>query len=130
MRSIPTFGKMESKNHCNHPCTVVKEYGDDLFMRKDQCHLTLAEPPEILFCTVKESSFDKVFKQGLNRKEKAFIWMYETADEARRNRDNKKAYFLFAIIAHVMYEDGYQFSHADTGEWLTDEIPSRYIRLI
>ena len=115
---------------CNSPHTELKRCGDDFTMKFDACHLTLAEPPEILFCTVKESSFDKVFKHGLNRTKKGFIWMYETADDARRNREQKNSYFLFAIIAHVMYEDGYQFSHADTGEWFTEEIPPRYIRLI
>lgn len=125
-------GKMENilgnSNPCNHPCTIVKKYGDD-FMKKDLCHLSIAEPPEFLFCTVKASSFDNIFRQGLKRKKKPFIEMYETADSARRNR-NVKNHIVFAILSNVMREDGHIFYHAETGEWLTDEIPSRYIRLI
>lgn len=102
--------------------------GDD-HLKSDLVHITLAEPPEILFYAVDVNLSDKVFKQGLNRSKSPFIEMYETEGEAYNAIPRNKIPSLFAIVSRAMAEDGYKFYHAETGEWLADEIPKRYIRL-
>lgn len=95
----------------------------------DLCHLTLKKPPEILFFATNADLCDQVYKQGLKRQNSPFIEVYATYDEARRKFGRRKLPSMFAIVARVMAEDGYTFCQAETGEWLVDEIPPRYIRL-
>jgi len=98
-------------------------------MLPNLCHLTLKNPPEFLFVAVGYDSYDKAFKNGLKRRKTPFIDMYENDFDARR-KSKKKYTFVFAILARVMAEDGYRFYLAETGEWLTDEIPAHYLRLV
>ena len=97
-------------------------------MKNDLCHLTLEKPPVILFYAVPIEDSDKVYKRGLNRLKNPFIEMYETRQEARGTIRNKIP-SLFAILSGAMAEDGYKFFYAETGEWLTDEVPSKYLLL-
>ena len=97
-------------------------------MRKDLCHLSVQNPPEFLFVAVNAELSDKVFERGLKRRKMPFIEMYETEHEARRAIRNGRP-SMFTILARVMAEDGYRFCVSETGEWLTDEIPARYLRL-
>ena len=97
-------------------------------MRSDLCHLSMQKPPEFLFyaSTVEESH--EAFTRGLNRKKKPFIEMFDNERDARM-AIRKGHPSLFTVLAGVMAEDGYAFYHAETGEWLTDEIPARYLRI-
>ena len=97
-------------------------------MRKDLCHLTVQKPPEFLFVAVDMSKSDDAFKHGLKRLKKPFIEMYEKEHNARL-AFRKGHPSMFIVLAEVMAEDGFTFYHAETGEWLTDEIPSKYLRL-
>ncbi len=98
-------------------------------MTKDIIHLTLAEPPEILFCAVDIKSYDEVYRRGLNRLKTPFIELFTSETDARNSFGKRRLSSLIAIVAKTMADDGYRFYHAETGEWLTDEVPSKYIRL-
>lgn len=90
--------------------------------------LIAQKPPEFLFVavTVEESNF--AFRNGLNRLKKPFIKLYESEREARKNF--KKGFpSMFTILAEVMAEDGYVFYKAETGEWMTESIPKKYLRI-
>ena len=94
---------------------------------KDLTHLQLEKPPEILVYATNTDLCDDAFRNGVKRKKKTFIELYENEDDARRKVRKKQA-FLFAVMTEMMAEDGYNFYHAETGEWLTDELPKKYIR--
>lgn len=95
-------------------------------MKSDLCHLTLQKPPEFLFCAVNAEESFKVFRTGLNRLKNPFIESFTTERDARRSIKGHTD--AFVVLSGLMAEDGYKFYHAETGEWLTDEIPSRYLR--
>ena len=91
-------------------------------------HLSLQKPPEILFHAVPVDSSDQAFWNGLKRKKTPLIRLYKTEEEARRTI-RKQQPFTFAIMAELMAEDGFHFFLSDEGEWYTDEVPSKYLRL-
>ena len=95
-------------------------------MKADLVHLSLKKPPEFLFGGVSVRIFDRTVRQGLKRNTEPFVMLYEDAKEIPRGRVRKMS---FVVLTGVMAEDGYRFAHADTGEWVTDEVPSKYIRL-
>ena len=97
-------------------------------MTEDLVHLSLQKPPEFLFFAIGDDSVDDAMRHGLNRLKTPFIEMYEEKETARRKL-RKPTIFLVAVLARWMAEDGYFFSHAETGEWLTEEIPPKYLRL-
>ena len=91
-------------------------------------HLSLQKPPEFLFYATDQYSIDKIMRKGLNRKMAPLTMIYETIDEATR-QVKKHLPFVVAILSEVMAEDGYKFSRMETGEWVANEIPPKYIRL-
>ena len=93
------------------------------------CHFKLEKPPEFLFYATNAYLSDKVFRQGLKPQNSPFVEVYDSIDKAKRTIDRKAQKATFVIIARTMADDGYRFCHAETGEWLVDEIPSRYILL-
>ena len=95
---------------------------------EDLVHLTLAEPPEFLYFAVDISLFDIIMKHGLNRLKMPFIELSENEYEAKRKTKVKVPY-SFTVLAEYMRRDGFVFCKTDSGEWLTDDIPSKYIRL-
>jgi len=100
-------------------------------MRKDICHLSLQKPPEFLFCSVEGDLAELSYKHGLKRMKMPFIEMYENEIDARKRIPFQKHPYVFVVMADMMYEDGYKFSSAETGEWILDDdiIPPRYLRL-
>ena len=95
----------------------------------DITHLTLQKPPVFLFCAVEGDLLMRVLKQGLNRRKMPFIVMYESEYVARRKLPFKKSPVVLTVLSEMMAEDGYQFAHAETGEWVTDETPAKYLRI-
>lgn len=95
---------------------------------KDLTHITLQKPPEFLFCAVEGDSVDDAFKCGLNRLKMPFIVAYESDYDAKREIPLEKSPASFVILSGLMAEDGYRFMLAETGEWLTDEVPAKYLR--
>ena len=91
-------------------------------------HITLQKPPEFLFCAVEGDSFDDAFRHGLKRLKMPFIVIYESDADARRIIPLKKHPVSFVVMSGLMAEDGYHFMLAETGEWLTDEVPAKYLR--
>ena len=90
-------------------------------------HLTLSEPPEFLFKTVREEFIDKTYKHGLKRERSLFVDTYASEKQSRRGF-GKRTVYTFVIMARLMADDGYRFFHAETGEWLIDEVPAKYLR--
>ena len=88
-------------------------------------HLSLQKPPEFLFYATDEDSVDQLMRQGLN----GLLWLYETAEDARRSVRRVFPYFMIIVLANVMYEDGYTFARAESGEWTSRDIPIKYLRL-
>lgn len=88
-------------------------------------HLSLQKPPEFLFFATDEHSVDLFMRKGLN----GLLWLYETAEDARRSVRRVFPYFIIIVLAEVMYADGYRFSRAETGEWVSPTIPIKYLRL-
>lgn len=97
-------------------------------MKSNLCHLSMQKPPEFLFCAVKVEKSYEVFRSGLKRLKDPFVEVYASEAEARQAiKGNHPS--LFTVLSGVMNEEGYDFYHAETGEWLADEIPARYLRL-
>ena len=93
------------------------------------CHLRLAEPPEFLYFAMDGDSSHKAFMHGLKRKGEPFVTLYGNEALARKDLRRLPYVTLFAVVARVMSEDGYKFALADSGEWVIDEVPPKYLRL-
>ena len=92
-------------------------------------HLALRKPPEFLFCAVEGEFVDRTFKRGLNRLKMPFIVLCTSQTDAMRRIPLKKHPTLFVVMSGLMHEDGYSFAQAETGEWVTETIPSKYLRI-
>ena len=91
--------------------------------------LTPVTPPEFLYFATDGDSFDEAFKCGLNGKRGKLITLYDSEDKARKEVKKRQLCFLFTIIAEVMADQGYKFYRSESGDWLTEKVPSRYMRI-
>ncbi len=94
----------------------------------DVARLTEQKPPNFLFCAVEGDFVDVTFKRGLKGHRKRLIVMYESEYEARKQIPLKDYPVAFAILSDLMHEEGFVFYKADTGEWLTEVVPPKFLR--
>lgn len=109
---------------------------DGLFIRANQGHSMPVDlelepkiPPDILYHGTVERFLDSIMKEGLIKKQRQHVHLskdIETANKVGSRRGNP---VILQIDAKSMNKDGMVFYCSKNGVWLTDTVPSKYIKV-
>ena len=87
-----------------------------------------AQPPDILFHGTSANSTKGIMSNGIQAKSRLYVHL--SRDEATATKVGKRrgSPVVLIVDAGKMYEDGFKFYLSANGVWLTDYVPSAYVR--
>ncbi|MBC6994932.1 RNA 2'-phosphotransferase [Lewinella lacunae] len=89
---------------------------------------TNQKPPEILFHGTGEKSVPSIMATGLEKRNRQHVHLssdFGTAVEVGKRHGKP---YVFKVLAEQMYNDNFQFFISDNGVWLTDSVPTKYLK--
>lgn len=90
---------------------------------------TVAEPPEILFHGTARRFLDSIMDEGLLCQGRQYVHLSvdkETAFEVGKRHDDKPV--ILEVYAKKAFEEGIKFYLGNDKVWLSENIPSKYIK--
>jgi len=108
---------------------------DGAFIRAAQGHsidvdlgLQPRKPPLLLYHGTARQSLDEIFAQGLQPMGRGHVHLScSPTDAAKVGRRHGHAVVL-EIMARRMHRQGYVFTRADNGVWLTEAVPASFLQ--
>jgi len=91
---------------------------------------TSQRPPEILYHGTSEKSVQSILEKGLEKRNRQHVHLCSDIETAIKVGQRHGKPFVFKVLAEQMYNDSFQFYLSDNGVWLTDHVPTNYLRLI
>jgi putative RNA 2'-phosphotransferase len=94
-----------------------------------ELHLKETEPPQLLYHGTSEKSIHSILATGLDKKSRNHVHLsrdIETAIQVGRRHGRPK---VFIVSSGQMKREGFQFYLSDNDVWLTDNVPSKYLKL-
>lgn len=110
--------------------------GDGLRIRAAQGHSVSVElgllpqvPPPVLYHGTATRFVESILSQGLTSQSRQQVHL--SLDEATAHRVGQRhgKPVIFLVDARGMHSEGMHFYVADNGVWLTDHVPSRFLKL-
>jgi putative RNA 2'-phosphotransferase len=93
-----------------------------------ELELQAIEPPGILYHGTAERFVSSILEKGLIKQQRQHVHLssdIETAINVGRRHGRP---FVFEVLAYQMFSDNYQFFLSDNGVWLTNDVPSKYLK--
>ena len=93
-----------------------------------ELELQAIKPPDILYHGTAERFVSSILEKGLLKQQRRHVHLssdIETAINVGRRHGRP---FVFEILAYQMFSDNYQFFLSDNGVWLTNDVPSKYLK--
>jgi putative RNA 2'-phosphotransferase len=110
---------------------------DGLRIRANQGHtvevaldLPPVTPPETLLHGTATRFLDAILAEGLDKRQRHHVHLSESPDTARQVGARYGKVVLLEIEAGRMHRDGHQFFKTENGVWLTDAVPTGYLKVI
>lgn len=88
-----------------------------------------ALPPDILYHGTPESNVPSILRQGLNKMARHHVHLSATVATAEVVGRRRGRAVVLLVDAAAMRRDGFVFYCSANGVWLTDRVPSKYLRL-
>lgn len=85
-------------------------------------------PPEILYHGTGEKSVQSILETGLERRGRQHTHLSSDIETAIKVGQRHGKPFIFKVLAKQMYNDNFQFFISDNGVWLTDNVPTKYLK--
>lgn len=89
---------------------------------------TNQRPPEILFHGTGEKSVQSILDTGLEKRGRLHVHLSSDFETAFMVGQRHGKPFVFKVLAEQMYNDNFKFFISDNGVWLTDNVPTRYLK--
>jgi RNA:NAD 2''-phosphotransferase len=86
------------------------------------------KPPQILFHGTSEKFVQSILETGLNKRHRQHVHLSSDFDTAIKVGQRHGKPFVFKVLAEQMYNDKFQFFISDNGVWLTDNVPTKYLK--
>jgi len=86
-------------------------------------------PPSILYHGTADSKLESIQKTGLQKMERHHVHLSVDKLVAINVGSRYGTPVVLEIDAETMHNDGHEFFVAENGVWLTDNIPTKYIKL-
>lgn len=89
---------------------------------------TNQKPPEILFHGTAEKFVQSILDTGLEKGNRQQVHLSADIETAIKVGKRHGKPFLFKVHAEKMYNDNFEFFISDNGVWLTDNVPTKYLK--
>ena len=86
------------------------------------------KPPEILFHGTGEKFVQSILDTGLEKCNRQHVHLSSDFDTAIKVGQRHGKPFVFKVFAGQMYNDNFLFFISDNGVWLTDNVPTKYLK--
>lgn len=88
----------------------------------------IKRPPEILFHGTAEKFRESILKKGISKGERHHVHLSTDMDTAVKVGSRHGKPFVFEVFSEKMFSDKYNFYLSENGVWLTDYVPSEYLK--
>ena len=92
--------------------------------------LTAVQPPPVLYHGTSERSIDSILQNGLQKRNRKQVHLSADIETAINVGKRHGKPVVLIVEAAKMHIEGFEFYVAANGVWLTDNVPSRYLRTI
>lgn len=93
-------------------------------------HLKAVAPPELLFHGTASNNVAAIMKNGIKPMNRQHVHLsHETATATNVGQRHGKPVIL-RILTSQMHQEGYDFYRSKNGVWLTQEVPTAYIKTL
>ncbi len=89
---------------------------------------TNQKPPEILFHGTAEKFVQSILDTGLEKRNRQHVHLSSDLETAIKVGQRHGKPFIFNVLAEQMYNDNFQFYISENGVWLTDNVPTKYLK--
>jgi len=86
------------------------------------------EPPKILFHGTSQKSVKSILDKGLIKQNRQYVHLSSHIDTAIKVGQRRGKPMVFLILAKEMYRDGFEFFISENGVWLTECVPTKYLK--
>jgi putative RNA 2'-phosphotransferase len=86
------------------------------------------KPPVILFHGTGEKSVQSILDSGLEKRSRQHVHLSSDIETAIKVGQRHGKPMVFKVLAEEMYSDNFQFYISDNGVWLTDKVPTKYLK--
>jgi putative RNA 2'-phosphotransferase len=90
--------------------------------------LPAVTPPDVLYHGTATRFLDSILATGLDKRNRHHVHLTESLATATAVGKRYGKLVLLAVDAQRMSADGHVFHQSDNGVWLTDAVPTRYLR--
>ena len=94
--------------------------------------LKAERPPKVLYHGTTYESYQKIVKNGLDKMRRLHVHLTDNKDVAYtvgKRYSKYKEPIILEIDSAAMHTDGYKFYLSENGVWLTDNVPSKYLKI-
>lgn len=84
--------------------------------------------PKFLFHGTAEKSVKSILDTGLEKRNRHHVHLSGDIETAIKVGQRHGKPFVFKVFAEQMYNDNFQFFISDNGVWLTDNVPTKYLK--
>ena len=88
------------------------------------------KPPEILFHGTGEKSVQSILSSGLEKRSRQHVHLSSDIETAVKVGQRHGRPVVFKVFAEQMHIDNFEFFLSDNGVWLTDNVPTKYLKII
>jgi putative RNA 2'-phosphotransferase len=89
---------------------------------------TNQQPPEILFHGTSEKFVQSILATGLDKRNRQHTHLSADIETAIKVGQRHGKPFVFKVLAEQMYKDNFIFHISQNGVWLTDNVPTKYLK--
>ena len=85
-------------------------------------------PPETLYHGTATRFLESIMQTGLNKQKRQHVHLSKEIETAIAVGKRHGKVVILEVNAEKMFEDGYEFYLSENGVWLTDVVPTDYIK--
>lgn len=86
------------------------------------------KPPTILFHGTADKFVQSILDTGLEKRNRQHVHLSSDLETALKVGQRHGKPFIFKVLAEQMYNDNFQFYISENGVWLTDNVPTKYLK--
>lgn len=86
------------------------------------------KPPGILYHGTDKKSVQSIVDTGLEKRSRQHVHLSSDIETAIKVGQRHGKPFVFKVLAEQMYNDNFQFFISENGVWLTDNVPTKYLK--
>jgi putative RNA 2'-phosphotransferase len=87
------------------------------------------QPPLILFHGTSDQNVESILNKGIEKRSRNHVHLSLDIDTAIKVGQRHGKPVIFEVASGQMYEDGFKFFISENNVWLTDQVPSKYLKL-